>query len=47
MEAKFILGSEPLSNFDAYVQKIQSLGIDQLLAVYQKTYDNSRKSAGK
>ncbi|WP_167859568.1 extracellular solute-binding protein [Paenibacillus cymbidii] len=47
MEAKFILGSEPLANYDKFVDKIRSLGLDKLLAVYQKTYDNYKATAKK
>lgn len=39
MEAKFIMGTEPLSNFDKYVQAIKDMGIDQIIAAYQSAYD--------
>jgi len=44
MTAKFILGSEPMDNFDKYVEHVKSMGIDQILAAEQSALDryNSR-----
>jgi putative aldouronate transport system substrate-binding protein len=38
MFMKFILGTEPLSNYDAFVAKLKSLGIDQYKAVKQAQF---------
>lgn len=38
---KFIIGSEPISNFDKFVQKLKELGIDEVLKVKQAQYDRS------
>lgn len=45
MTAKFIIGSEPLSNFDKYVERIKQLNVDAIVAAYQSGYDrfNARK----
>ncbi|MEK3890037.1 extracellular solute-binding protein [Bacillus sp. FSL K6-3431] len=39
MEAKFITGVEPLSNWDKYVQTIQKMNIDEYIKIYQDAYD--------
>ena len=39
MTAKFITGAEPLSNWDAYVKTVESMGISEVLGVYQNAYD--------
>lgn len=41
-EANFITGSEPLSNWDSYVATCQSMGIDQVVALYQARYDTQQ-----
>ena len=38
MFMKFILGTEPLSNYDAFVTKLKGLGIDQYKAVKQAQF---------
>ncbi len=43
MITKFILGTEPLDNWDKYVQKVKGMGIDKAIAVYQKTVDDYKK----
>ena len=45
MTAKFIMGTEPISNFDKYVERIKQLNVDAIVAAYQAAYDryNSRK----
>lgn len=45
MYYKFIMGTEPLDNFDKYVAQIKKMGIDEVLAVYQGvlTRFNKRK----
>ncbi|MCI8623908.1 MAG: extracellular solute-binding protein [Provencibacterium sp.] len=39
MHDKFIMGKEPLDNFDSYVEAIGRLGIDQAIAAQQAAYD--------
>ena len=36
---KFIMGKEPLDNFDKFVQTLKDMGIDDVLAVEQAAYD--------
>ena len=43
MVDKFIMGVEPLDNFDAYVAKIESMGLQDVLKVYQAAYDRYMK----
>ncbi len=35
----FIIGSKPLSDFDAYVEHIEGMGIDEVTACYQDAYE--------
>ena len=39
MEAKFITGLEPLSNWDKYVKTIESMGLEEYVATHQQAYD--------
>lgn len=39
MEAKFITGVEDFSNWDHYVETIESMGIESFVTVYQTAYD--------
>jgi putative aldouronate transport system substrate-binding protein len=39
MVLKFILGAEPLSNFDNYVAQLKKLGIDDAVKITQTAYD--------
>ncbi len=39
MKAKFITGTEPLSNFDAYVAQCKKLGIDEMMTIYNDSYE--------
>lgn len=39
MVVKFIIGTEPLTNFDKFCQNIKNLGIDEAIAVQQAGYD--------
>ncbi|NSW91278.1 MAG: extracellular solute-binding protein [Firmicutes bacterium] len=39
MEAKFITGVEPLTNWDNYVDTIKKMNVEQLLKLYQTAYD--------
>lgn len=36
MIIKFIMGIEPLDNWNKYVQRIKAMGIDQVIAIYEK-----------
>lgn len=38
MQIRFITGEEPLSNFDAFVENLKRMGIEEVLAVYRKQY---------
>ncbi|MEG0294293.1 ABC transporter substrate-binding protein [Enterococcus sp.] len=40
MEAKFITGVEPLSNWDTYIDTIESMGVEAYIQVYQDAYDS-------
>ena len=39
MARKFITGEEPLINFDSYIDQLQKMGMDELIAAYQAAYD--------
>ena len=39
MTYKFITGQEPLTNFDVYMDTLQKMGMDELVALYQAAYD--------
>ena len=39
MTKKFISGEEPLTNFDNYMDQLQKMGIEDLIAAYQAAYD--------
>lgn len=39
MVVKFIIGTEPLNAFDAYVEKCKNLGIDRAVAIQQAAYN--------
>lgn len=39
MEAKFITGAEPLSHYDEFVQTIQRMKADEVVAIHQAAYD--------
>lgn len=39
MTIKFIKGEEPLTNWDSYVEKVKSMGIDTVVSNYQAAYD--------
>lgn len=45
MEAKFVTGQEPLSNWDKYVAQLKKMGSDRVVEIYQAAYDrwNSTK----
>ncbi len=39
---KFIIGTEPLDGFDAFVAKIESIGLNDVLAIKQAQYDRNK-----
>lgn len=39
MEAKFIIGAEPLSEVPAYFEELKRLGVEEFIAIYQEAYD--------
>lgn len=39
MMLKFIIGAEPLSNFDAYVEKLKEMNFPRAKEIYQAAYD--------
>ncbi|XID92183.1 extracellular solute-binding protein [Paenibacillaceae bacterium WGS1546] len=43
--AAFVLGKRSFDTWDAYVQEAEKLGVDKLLALYQKAYDRQVKGA--
>lgn len=44
MEAKFVVGQEPLTKWDDYVKMINKMGLDEMLKIYQDAYDRWNKS---
>lgn len=43
MEAKFISGQEPLSNWDTFVDNIKGMGIDDVQKVYDAAYERYKQ----
>lgn len=41
MEAKFIIGDEPLESFDAFVAQVEARNVGRLVEIYQTVYDRS------
>lgn len=39
LEARFITGVEPLSNWDKYVETIKGMNIEEYIEIYQGAYD--------
>ncbi|GIP33322.1 extracellular solute-binding protein [Paenibacillus sp. J2TS4] len=39
MEAKFVSGDLPFSEWDSYVEKVKKMGVDEYLKVYKAAYD--------
>ena len=39
MTMKFIVGAEPLENFDKYVETIKKLNIDEIIQIQKKAVD--------
>ena len=36
---KFIMGAEPISNFDSFVAQLKSMGIEDIIKIKQDAYD--------
>ncbi|CAM4032622.1 extracellular solute-binding protein [Paenibacillus alkaliterrae] len=45
MEAKFVTGNEPLSNWDTYTAQIKKMGGDRIVELYQGAYDRWNESS--
>jgi len=43
MIVKFIIGNEPLSNYDAFIARLKSLGVEKLVQYKQAAYDRYLK----
>ena len=43
--SKFIVGDEPMSKWDDYVKQIKKMGIDEVVKVYQASYDRLQKDS--
>ena len=41
--AKFIAGTQPLSEFDSYMDTLKSMGMDRLMEIIQQPYDAYNK----
>jgi len=39
MLIKFMLGQEPLTNFDTFVETLKSMGVEEVLAAYESAYN--------
>ncbi|GIP32122.1 extracellular solute-binding protein [Paenibacillus sp. J2TS4] len=44
MEAKFITGSQPMSDWDKYVDTIKKMGLDDYMKVYNQAYERYKGS---
>ena len=44
MMSKFILGQEPMENWDSFVETVKDMGVDRLLEIYTERYDSLMKS---
>ena len=43
MFLKFIMGAEPIDNFDKYVKKIEAMGINDAIKIQQSALDRFNK----
>lgn len=43
MEARFVTGQEPLSNWNKYTDQLKKMGVDRYIELYQAAYDRSKK----
>ncbi|UKS28009.1 extracellular solute-binding protein [Paenibacillus sp. HWE-109] len=44
MQVKFIMGAEPLSNYDKFVEKLKAMGIDDVVKIKQQQYDRWKQN---
>lgn len=44
MEAKFITGAQPMSEWDKYVANVQKMGLDEYMKVYNQAYERYKNS---
>jgi putative aldouronate transport system substrate-binding protein len=44
MILKFIMGDEPLSNYDAFLETCMSMGLDRMTELYQGAYDRGQEA---
>lgn len=44
MQVKFTVGDEPLSNWNNYVNRLNQMGVDKIMKIYQDAYDRWLKS---
>lgn len=44
MEAKFITGSQPMSEWDKYVATVQKMGVDEYMKIYKQSYERYKSS---
>lgn len=44
MLLKFILGDEPMSNYDAFLEQCRSMGLDRMTELYQQAYDRAQEA---
>ncbi|KRG11586.1 hypothetical protein ACA29_16530 [Lederbergia galactosidilytica] len=42
--AKFIIGKRDLSEWDAYVQEIEDLGVQELIDIYEEAYNRMQEA---
>lgn len=39
MTLRFIMGSEPLENFDEYINTLKDMGVEEMIATQQRALD--------
>ncbi|WNQ11984.1 extracellular solute-binding protein [Paenibacillus aurantius] len=44
MEAKFVTGAAPMSDWDKYTAAVQKMGVDQYMKIYKQAYDRYKNS---
>ena len=44
MILKFIMGDEPMENYDAFLQQCYDMGMQEMLDLYQIAYDRSQEA---
>lgn len=42
MHQKFVLGKEPIENYDKFVEQIKKIGLEELVKIYQAAYDRAK-----